>query len=320
MKVLIITGLHGSEQYSKCVVEQFKLRKQIPNFKDSGFEGLMIYPDLELIFFHREYTKNQRELSLNMNNVDDINTLIRETQQMNILLELMEEADIVLDVHNSTNCDNLALVSIENESYLKKYNDYFGNGRFNPNIPLVWRYSKVQTISELARRKGKLGLTLEIGGMSYDFFSEANQKKIINDAKWLDTIVQDCYNFIKSKNCSPNIKKAVGLTIPEKQVMNHFNRLRTGSFPLQYLPMTRGTYNTSGGIGEYIYIVESLINEYKEDICYQEDKDTYDFGIRIMAYENNYNEEIEFIITRSRKMNMRGPSVTSNLPEIKYRG
>lgn len=320
MKVLIITGLHGSEQYSKCVVENYKLRNRAPNFKDSGFEGLMLYPDLELVFFHRQYTKNQRELSLNMNNVEDINTLIREAQRMNMLLELIEEADIVLDVHNSINCDNLALVSIENESYLKKYNDYFGDGRFSANISLVWRYSKVQTVSELARRKGKLGLTLEIGGMSYDFFNEADHRKINNDTKWLGTIIQDCYNFIKSKNASPIIKIANGLGVPKKSLLNPFNRLRTGKFPSHHLPMTRGTYDTSCGVGEYIYIVESLIGEYKEDIWYQTDVDTYDFGVRIMAYENNFNEDIEFIITRSRKMNLRSPNVTSNLPEIKYRG
>ena len=320
MKVLIITGLHGSEQYSKFVVDNLKLRKGKPTFKESGFEGLMLYPDLELLFFHREYTKNQRELSLNMNNVADINTLMRETEQMSRLLELIEESDIVLDVHNSVNCENLALLSFENEGYLKRYNDYLDGGLFSPNIPLVWRYSKVQTISELARRKGKLGLTLEIGGMSFDFFNEADQKKITYDIKWLNSIIHDCYNFIKSKNANPIIKKANGLSVPRNDLLNPFNRLRTGSFPLQYLPIARGTYDTSDGVEKYIFIVLSLIQEHEEDIWYQEDKDTYDFGIRIMAYENNFNEEIEFIITRSRKINSRGSSVTSNLPEIKHRG
>lgn len=292
-KILLITGLHGSEQYTQTIVDELLSKN-----KFMGFD----FMSMQITHFHRISETNTRELILNMNNISDINNLVRETRQMSELLELIENADIVLDLHNSTNCEPLALVSLENDGYLEKYNEYFSLGNFSSTAPIYWRYGKVQTISEYCRRKGKLSFTIEFGGMFFDIFDSNRINKLDKDVRFLNTFMKDCFNFCRTKKVQKDFYDDRNIRpMPYKlELLNQWNRLRSGKFPKNLLPIVGPTYLESLDDDRNIEL-GSLFRENDEDVDYSNCNDNYNYGIKILSFENNYCQDIEYVIYRTQK-------------------
>ena len=301
-KVLLITGLHGSEQYTKIIIKRFQeLFEEKKMFIDFTLLGL------DISYFDRPTINNERTVNLNMNNIDDVNILFKEAKHMSNLLEAIEESDIVLDIHNSPNCIPMALISVENIDYKNKYNEYFSTGNFHSCSPIYWRYGKVTTISEHARRKGKLSFTMEFGGMFYDVFDAHKQNKLDKDVKFLYTFIADCDKFLKQRDLTlenPNsfMVKCNLPSKPKQDLLNEFNKLRSGYLPEEFLPITVSYYNNRSTNEEnnnkIKYMIDSEIGEMGYGV---DDNPGYEYGIKLIAFANNYNPEIEYAITKDEK-------------------
>lgn len=200
-KILFITGIHGNEQKMETEFDLIKDKLELPEGTEVTFAtGISL-------------EKQMRNVSFNLNNLKDIEKLQKQHYKMKKLLEKIEEADIVLDLHNSPFCRDFCLVSLKQEE-LPIQREL---GLFNTKVPVLWRYSETETISNFARNKGKLAYTIEFGGMVG--WSEPQKlktflEKLINDLTSTDidkeqfglgryiystTINNDVYNTFELK-------------------------------------------------------------------------------------------------------------------------
>lgn len=146
-KVLIITGIHGNEERTKLITDEF-LKKY-----------LQIDSNIDIEVFHLDSGFKQRDVQFNLNRIDQVNHLNEINSKMEVLKAKIQISDIVLDLHNSEICSNKLLVSVTGNLpewyvYKKKYlND------------IIWRRSEFISISEYARLRNKIAFTVEFGGM-----------------------------------------------------------------------------------------------------------------------------------------------------------
>lgn len=101
--------------------------------------------------------------------MDQVEKMKELSNKMDELKNHIQNHDIILDIHNSEICQNLLLVSSKNKPNWKvskeKYLDM-----------VVWRESEFESISEYARKQGKISFIIEFGGMVSNI--EKTPKKI----------------------------------------------------------------------------------------------------------------------------------------------
>lgn len=142
LKILLITGLHGSELYGDIVV-----KKLIKNFSIEGIEIDSIGPI---------NTNMKRNVDFNLNRIDEINDLFAKAKQMKKLLAKTKEYDIILDIHNTEACMNCLLHSSQTDR------NYLLPDMVPIPFEILWRKSKFDTVSEYLRKQGKISYTVEI--------------------------------------------------------------------------------------------------------------------------------------------------------------
>lgn len=176
-KILVIAGVHGNEHnavlaayrvYQKFLHEQdekCKVEHDIRFILGVNKWGLLnnrrewgsradVYPESmpkdEPIDFNRVFTGNTEEHGSYESAV-----LMR-----NKIMSAIDEADIVIDVHNSPVCENM--VVINNDEYAYDTASFMEaiNCRY-----MLWE-SQTATIKKYAIDHGKTGLTVELGGMT----------------------------------------------------------------------------------------------------------------------------------------------------------
>lgn len=145
IKILFITGLHGNEINSDILLDNY--------LKEAKFNNVIIDKIGPISIFE------SRDVSFNLNRLDEVNNLFLYAKKMKKLLKKIKEYDIILDSHNTALCKNVILHSSkEDRNYIKPELD---------TSMVIWRQSKFDTISEYCRKLGKISFTLETQGMYY---------------------------------------------------------------------------------------------------------------------------------------------------------
>ncbi len=182
LKVLLITGVHGNEQRSKLIVNDYLAKYNELN-----------NPQFDLKVFHFDTGFDTRDVHFNLNRIDQVDKLINTHGKMLELKILISNVDIVLDIHNSEICSNKLLIS---SNGLPESLDYKVS-KLGYLKHVIWRNTESESISEFARKKGKVSFTLEFGGMY------ANTRKTPKkDIKFLDKAIKICteiFNYRKLK-------------------------------------------------------------------------------------------------------------------------
>lgn len=150
LKVLLITGIHGNEQRSRLIANDY-----LTKYNKSA------NPQFELKVLNFNNFSDTRDIHFNLNRVDNINKLIDIHENLEELTKAINEADIVLDIHNSEICSNKLLISSkglpDSLDYKVSKPEYLKH--------VIWRNTNFESISELARNRGKIAFTMEFGGM-----------------------------------------------------------------------------------------------------------------------------------------------------------
>ena len=167
LKVLLIGGIHGSEERTRII---------IMNFLNANSK---IKDKFEIKAFPFVSNSLTREVSFNLNRMDQVKDLKELADTMTKLFNEIEYADIVLDIHNTPICSNKLLVSSNNLP------DYKVSKKKYQNM-VIWRPSDFKSISEFAREKGKIAFTVEFGGMV------ANSTKTKKETKFLLKTLKLC--------------------------------------------------------------------------------------------------------------------------------
>ena len=147
-RILLITGIHGNEERSTKILEDFLRRYQL------GFH-------CELLGFEMNTGVKSRDISFNLNRMDQVEKLNEIASRMNLLKDYIHKFDIIIDIHNTTICANKLLVTTESLETLPKWKTYSKDYQ----EMVIWRLSKFESLSEYARKLGKIAFTAEFGGM-----------------------------------------------------------------------------------------------------------------------------------------------------------
>jgi predicted deacylase len=215
-KILVVAGVHGNEHnavlaayrvYQDFLTETDEKCKNdhtirfligvnrwglLNNMREWGTRA-DVYPDPmpedKPIDFNRVFADE------NLENVEDSASIMRDT-----IKEAIKEADIVIDVHNSPACENMVLLNNDEYTY-----DTIAFIEAIHHRYMVWE-SQTSTIKKYAIDHGKVGLTVELGGMTLGaqdgavmIDQVASLKTLIN---WLDFYMP---KFKKSDRLPPHL-------------------------------------------------------------------------------------------------------------------
>lgn len=173
-KVLLITGIHPDEKYSRMVCEQFV---SMYSYKY----------DIDVIDLG--ISSDSRTVEFNLNRLSDISELLHVAEKLQRILEYPYEYDIILDVHNSKDIRNCILFSNYSNKfqlYVPKYNvNWVSNN-------IIHRRVKFNTISSYLRESFKLNAyTIEINRMN-------SSGVFTKDVKFLNSCVENLKRAVLS--------------------------------------------------------------------------------------------------------------------------
>lgn len=159
--ILLIAGTHGNEQAavyasSKAAME-YNAGNHISELKFKIFNIPALNSNTREI---PEQPKPTRDLNRAFpdDGTDDI-SMVGIAASIKTMIH--DWADVVIDVHNSPACDNAILV--DNGPYAKQYVRFADKHSIN----FILRESSASTIKRYAINNGKVGFTVEMGGMGY---------------------------------------------------------------------------------------------------------------------------------------------------------
>lgn len=159
MKYLILSGVHGNEQ---CAV--LAAHKAIAGIENENHSGIVIdhtivnVPALKACC--REIP-DEEEPTNDMNRMYGLRPVFSRDNVIANIKRKISEVDVLIDVHNSPSCCNSILIS--NNKYARDYVKFAENN----GIRYIVRESAVPTAKKYAIEHGKIGITVELGGMLY---------------------------------------------------------------------------------------------------------------------------------------------------------
>lgn len=149
MKILILSGVHGSEQSAVICA------KELQNYFSDN-DNITIIPQIN----KSGLLNNKRETDV----ISDLNRSLFDNNYIETINELkyqISKHDIVIDIHNSPNCDNFVLLDSDCNTRIidacRKLNIEYG---VNPKGN--------QSIKTYANSQGKIALTYEFSPMISD--------------------------------------------------------------------------------------------------------------------------------------------------------
>lgn len=267
-KVLLITGIHGNEERSQLIVKDF-----LDNYPDPESR------DYTLTVYNFETGFNTRDVHFNLNRMDQVEKLNILAQNILSLKECIRKADIIIDIHNTPICENKLLVTTESLETLPNWKTYSDDY----HDMVIWRLSNFESLSEYARKLGKISFTAEFGGMvSNDSNVPPKDIVFLREAIDLCTDLLGQRKFPDSENPS----------ILTKPLFTEYNRLveieiknKTFLYPGQIIP---GESIVS--INSYIDI--NIINESIQNYNYE-----------VVSPESNYSNAFEGTIKKLKGIN-----------------
>lgn len=163
-KVLVISGTHGNETNAVQDVYDLNLKYEEQNIHDVIF--CQAWNIAALNAGTREFVKHSNELPDDMNRAFPTAEPMDKEESISALKNLIDYADIVIDVHNSEFLKNC--VVINNDCRARHYVEFCKKN----HIPFIVIESTTNTIKRFALNEDKVGFTVEIGDMN---FSDSNE-------------------------------------------------------------------------------------------------------------------------------------------------
>lgn len=166
-KILLITGVHPDEKYSKLLCHEIKrLMSDGKNF----FINVIEFPTSRF---------NSRNVELNLNREEDQDLLSEIYRILTNIYTLSNDYDLILDVHNSPNINNCILISQKNKYINLSVNNSSSREFLIHNC--VTRSTNFRSISTILREDKKvLSFTIEIDGMANTLIKDDDIKFIKN--------------------------------------------------------------------------------------------------------------------------------------------
>lgn len=265
-KVLLITGIHGNEERSQLIVKDFLVK----------FDPELL--DYSLIVYNFDTGFNTRDVYFNLNRMDQIEKLNILANNILLLKDNIQKSDIIIDIHNTPICENKLLVTTESLETLPNWKTYSDNYH---NM-VIWRLSKFESLSEFARKSGKISFTAEFGGMV------ANEEITpSNDLIFLRESIELCIDLFRQRK----FQDSENPSVLNKPLFNEYNRLievklknKIFLYPGQIIP------------GE---LIESINSDINIDII---NESIQNYNYEVVAPESNYNNIFEGTIKKIKRI------------------
>lgn len=155
--VQLISGVHGNEH---CAVLASIIAKSVIKTDELDIRLMDGVNVLGLRDNVREVADHSKD------KITDLNrkfTIYKEPDNIDVITkhieDLVECTDVVIDIHNSPACMNCVLIS--NNGYAAPYIKHC----VKHGIPYILWESNTDTIKKYAQDMGKVGITIELGGM-----------------------------------------------------------------------------------------------------------------------------------------------------------
>lgn len=268
-KVLLITGIHGNEERSQLIVKDFLDKYPDPESRD-----------YTLTVYNFETGFNTRDVHFNLNRMDQVEKLNILAQNILSLKEHIQKSDIIIDIHNTPICENRLLVTTESLETLPDWKVYSQDYL----DMIIWRLSKFESLSEFARKLGKISFTAEFGGMtSNDLFTPAKDLVFLKDS--ID-LCMDLFEMRKFKE-TDNVNKSL-LLLP---LFNEYNKLIE-------VEIKGKSFLYAGAIVQGKHV--STVDLGDSKLIYKDDIEKYNY--KIVSPESNYCTKFEGTKVRLNKI------------------
>lgn len=236
LNITLSSGVHGNEQCAvlstRIATEYFKQDNElvVRNIGPLNRRGLR--DCVREVTDDPEPTNdlNRKFAPASTEKLDDVNGITKYVKNM------IQYADIVIDVHNSPACANTVLIS--NNGFADRYVEHCNKY----GIPFILWESNTNTIKKYAQSEHKVGITIELGGMG--------------GMMHLNQIIEEQWKFIAKVVESFRGEDPVSL--------QRFHERFYGERDLYFYPadkMWQPVYAHSEGILDYIYDVGAEVKK-----------------------------------------------------------
>lgn len=157
MKYLLLCGVHGDEQ--TAVLSTIKAYNAIKAEKHDSIELNLSLVNKQGLRACQRTVPEEDEPTTDMNRMYGGPTKYDTKVIIDSIKTIISAVDVVIDVHNSPSCANGILIS--NNAYAPDYVKFAQD----QHIGYMLRESAVNTAKKYAIEKGKIGITVEMGGM-----------------------------------------------------------------------------------------------------------------------------------------------------------
>jgi predicted deacylase len=159
MKYLLLCGVHGDEQ--NAVLSTIKAYNVIQQEKHASIQmdnWIVNVPALRAC--EREFPGNDKSTN-DMNRMYGNDSDFNPEEAIEQIKQKIMEVDVVIDIHNSPACANSILIS--NSDYAEDYVKFASE----MGICYIVSESATNTAKKFAIASGKIGFTVELGGMGF---------------------------------------------------------------------------------------------------------------------------------------------------------
>jgi predicted deacylase len=171
--VLVVSGVHGDELTPNECINQLRwelINKPVlppglakrSSISDARFTLVQMASGTEAHAAHSREVPKAPARGRDINRLMDGGGPEGAAELAKNLMALVREADVVIDVHSSANCAELALVDVGTPR-VEAYNDWCGASF----VPVAFRAPRfVGSVKTRAIELGKIGITVELNGMN----------------------------------------------------------------------------------------------------------------------------------------------------------
>ena len=193
-RLLVVAGIHGNEQNAVLAthkaMEFFKESEKFHQFSKTEIKFIIGANRFGLIANRREWVnfdtlQESAGDPVDMNRIfgdDDASmsgpSTLQDIQKM--IVAAIKESDAVIDIHNSEVMENSLLIN--NDEHAAAYVKFCTDNA----IRYVVRESVSSTIKKYALSHGKVGITVEMGGMT---LSQYHSKVIEDQTEFVETLI-----------------------------------------------------------------------------------------------------------------------------------
>lgn len=202
--IIVLSGVHGNELTP--IYSTYLLSKS--DFSLLDFNKLTIISSIN----RQGIIKNSRDIPNTTTN--DINRMFttEETIDFDDFVKILEENDVIIDVHSSPWCTEFLLINQDERanSYVEFCNKL--------NISYAIRFSSNNTIKKFCLDKNKISFTLELNGLNYiDKNSGENGENIITKIVKNIEMFENKPSEPEFEVCSEFFTYKEGLFLPTKR-------------------------------------------------------------------------------------------------------